>query len=47
MNGCLELKKEYQLIKKYGSVLEHSDLYLEALQDRAKEIVKFPVKCEL
>jgi hypothetical protein len=38
----IKLKKEYQLIKQYEQVLEHSELYLEALQERAKEIVKLP-----
>ena len=46
INSCLELKQEYELIKQYDSVLEHSDLYIKALEDRAKEIVKPPVKCE-
>ena len=47
INGCLELQKEYKFFKQYESVLEHSDLYLKAFQDRAKEIVKSPQFCKL
>ena len=47
IDSCLELKEEFNLINQYDSDIRHSDLDLEALQDRAEEIAKPPVKCEL
>ncbi len=47
IGSCVELKEEYQLIKQYDSVLEHSNLYLKAVEDRAQEIIPGPTYCDL
>jgi len=47
IDSCTELKEEYQLIKQYDSVLEHSDLYLKAIATRADEIMPGQAYCNL
>lgn len=45
IENCLDLKKEYDLIKKHHSILGHYELYVKAIEDRAKEIAKYPLAC--
>jgi len=45
IDNCMDLKKEYELIKKYDSNIRASEMYLKVIDDRAKEIVKYPVVC--
>ena len=45
IDNCMDLKKEYELIRKYESSVGDFETYLMVIDDRANEIVKSPLIC--
>lgn len=45
IDNCMDLKKEYELIKKYESNVDNSEMYFMVIDDRAKEVAKSPLSC--